>query len=158
MSFMAFQLLATWVFIKTPHVRHYIKKIILTRLCPVPCIHVSELSQHGSGNGLSPIRRQAITWTNADWLLIGPLGTNFSEIRIEIQNFHSRKCVWKCRLRNVGNFVKGEILSSSMSQRIYTRPCCIHFFIQRLLVHTRDLFTLILQAYFTGIVAFLSQF
>ena len=30
-----------------------------------------------SGNGLSPSRRQAITWTNAPILLIGPLGANF---------------------------------------------------------------------------------
>ena len=45
----------------------------------------------GSGNGLSPVRRQAITWTNADLLLIGPFGTNFNEIRIEIQNFSFTK-------------------------------------------------------------------
>ena len=30
----------------------------------------------GSGNGLSPVRRQAITWTNADLLSIEPLGAN----------------------------------------------------------------------------------
>ena len=41
----------------------------------------------GSDNGLSPIRRQAIIWTNAGILSIGPLWTNFSEIRIEIHNF-----------------------------------------------------------------------
>ena len=38
----------------------------------------------GSGNGLSPVRRQAITWTRADLLSIGPLGTYFNEMRIEI--------------------------------------------------------------------------
>ena len=32
-------------------------------------------------------RRQAIIWTNAGILLIGPLGTNFSEILIEIHIF-----------------------------------------------------------------------
>ena len=31
----------------------------------------------GSVNGLSPVRRQAINWTNIDW---PPLGRNFSEI------------------------------------------------------------------------------
>ena len=36
----------------------------------------------GSDNGLSPNRHQAITWTNAGILLIGPLGTNFNEILI----------------------------------------------------------------------------
>ena len=38
----------------------------------------------GSHNGLSPIRRQAIIWTNAGILSIEPLGTNFCEIFIEI--------------------------------------------------------------------------
>ena len=33
----------------------------------------------GPDNGLSPILRQAIIWTNAGLLSIGPLGTNFSE-------------------------------------------------------------------------------
>ena len=33
-------------------------------------------------------------------LLIGPLGTNFSDILIGIQHFHSRKSIWKCRLRD----------------------------------------------------------
>ena len=32
-------------------------------------------------------RYQAIIWTNAGILFIGPLGTNFSEISIEIQTF-----------------------------------------------------------------------
>ena len=40
----------------------------------------------GSGNGLAPVGRQAITWNNAALLLIGPLGTNFSEILIIIPN------------------------------------------------------------------------
>ena len=47
----------------------------------------SELANFGSGNDLSPIRHQAIAWTNVDLLSIGLLGTNFIEIRIEIQNF-----------------------------------------------------------------------
>ena len=46
----------------------------------------------GSGNGLVPNRGQAITWTNADLLSIGPLGTNFSEIQqIEILSFSFKK-------------------------------------------------------------------
>ena len=44
-----------------------------------------------SGNGLSPVWRQAITWTNADLLSIRPLGTNFSEIWIKIQKFSFTK-------------------------------------------------------------------
>ena len=41
----------------------------------------------GSDNGLPPDRRQAIIWTNAGIMLIGPLGTNFSEILFGIQTF-----------------------------------------------------------------------
>ena len=45
----------------------------------------------GSDNGLSPVRRQAIIWTNTGILLIGPLGTNFSEILSEIHTFSFKK-------------------------------------------------------------------
>ena len=61
-------------------------------LCKIIClsfeiIHLSitemfKLIIIGSDNGLSPGRRQAIIWTNAGILLIGPLGTNFIEILI----------------------------------------------------------------------------
>ena len=47
-------------------------------------ICVSKLTITGSDNGLSPGRLQAIIWTNAGILLIGPLGINFSENSIEI--------------------------------------------------------------------------
>ena len=42
-------------------------------------ICVGKLSIIGSDNGLLPGRRQAIIWTNARVLVIGPLVTNFSE-------------------------------------------------------------------------------
>ena len=54
-------------------------------------IYVSKIIIIGSDDGLSPDRRQAIIWTNAGMLLIGPLGTNFSEILIEIQIFQFKK-------------------------------------------------------------------
>ena len=47
-------------------------------------ICVSNLTIIGSDNGLSPGRRLSIIWTNAEILLIGPFGTHFSEILIEI--------------------------------------------------------------------------
>ena len=50
-------------------------------------ICVGNLTIIGSDNGLSPGRRQAIILTNAGILLIGPLGTNFNGILIEIQTF-----------------------------------------------------------------------
>ena len=63
----------------------------LTHWGRVTHICVGKLTIVGSDNGLSPERRQAIIWTNAGILLIGPLGTNFSEILIEIQTFSLKK-------------------------------------------------------------------
>ena len=65
-------------------------------------ICISKLTNIGSDNGLSPGRRQAIVWNNAVILLIGPLGTNFSEILIGIQTFslkkiHLKMSFAKCR-------------------------------------------------------------
>ena len=57
----------------------------MTHIC------VSKLTIIGSDNGLSPGQRQTIIWTNAGILLIWPLGTNFSEILIEIQTFSLKK-------------------------------------------------------------------
>ena len=54
-------------------------------------ICVGNLTIIGSDNGLSPGRRQAITWTNVGILLIWPLGTNFSEMLIEIHTFSFKK-------------------------------------------------------------------
>ena len=48
----------------------------MTHIC------VGNLTIVGLDNGLPPGRRQAIIWTNARILLIGPLGKNFSEIVI----------------------------------------------------------------------------
>ena len=54
-------------------------------------ICIGNLTIIGSDNGLSPDRRQAIIWTNAEIMLIGPLGTNFSEILIKIHTFLFKK-------------------------------------------------------------------
>ena len=54
-------------------------------------ICVGNLTIIGSDNGLSPGRRQAITRTNVGILLIGPLGTKFSEKLIEIHAFSFKK-------------------------------------------------------------------
>ena len=63
----------------------------LTHWGRVPHICVSKLTIIGSENGLSPGRRQAFIWTNTGVLLIGPLGTNFREILIEIDTFSFTK-------------------------------------------------------------------
>ena len=63
----------------------------LTHWGRVTHICVVKLTIIGSDNGLSPGRRQAIIWTNAWLLLIGPLGTNFTEILIGNQTFSFKK-------------------------------------------------------------------
>ena len=60
---------------------------VLTHLGWVSHICASKLTSIVSDNGLSLGRRQAIIWTNAWILLIGPLGTNSSEIIIGIRTF-----------------------------------------------------------------------
>ena len=78
----------------------------LTHWGRVTHICVSDLTIIGSDNGLSPGRRQAIIWTNAELLLNGSLGTNFHEILIEI-------------LENVFENVVCEMAS------ILSRPQCV---------------------------------
>ena len=63
------------------HQRHLIHWGRVTHVC------VSKITIIGWDNGLSPGRRQAIIWTSVAIFLIGPLGTNFSEILIEIYTF-----------------------------------------------------------------------
>ena len=65
--------------------------LFLTHWGRVTHICANKLTIIGSDNCLSPGRRQAIIWTNAGILLIGTLGTNFSEILIEICAFSFMK-------------------------------------------------------------------
>ena len=102
-------------------------------------ICVSKLTIIGSDNGLSPEQRQAIIWTNAGMLLIGALGTNFSEISIEIhQFFYSSKCIRIC-LQICGHFVWERWVNNNWNinmikalhdgpiiRTIHQWPQCIH--------------------------------
>ena len=69
--------------------------MMLTHWGRVTHIYVGNFIIIGSDNGFSPGRCQAIIWTNAGILLIGPLGTNFSEILIEIHIFSFKKMYLK---------------------------------------------------------------
>ena len=63
----------------------------LTHWGRVTHICVGNLTLIGPDNGLLPGGRQAIIWTNAGILWIGPLGTNVSEILIKILTFSFKK-------------------------------------------------------------------
>ena len=68
---------------------------VLTHWGRVAHIFVGKITIIGSDNGLSPGRRQAIIWANAGILLIGPLGTNFSQFFIGIRTFSFKKMYLK---------------------------------------------------------------
>ena len=68
---------------------------VLTHWGRVMQICVDNLTIIGSDNGLSPGRRQSIIRTNAWILLIGPLGTHFSEMLIGIQTFSFKRIYLK---------------------------------------------------------------
>ena len=74
-----------------PAAMHKSYHFMLTHSGRVMHICVSKLTIIGSDNGLSPDRRQAIIWTNTGIFLIGPLGTNFSEILIANHTFSFKK-------------------------------------------------------------------
>ena len=81
------------------HFKGQLSPVFLKHATLVPIIHwgrathiyVSKLTIIASDNGLSPGRRQTIIWNNAGILLIGLLGTKFSEILIEILTFSFKK-------------------------------------------------------------------
>ena len=69
-------------------------------------IYVGHQTIIGSDNGLSPGRHQAINHLNQCWnVVIGPLGSNFSGILIEIRMFSFKKMHLKTYLQNGGPFV-----------------------------------------------------
>ena len=86
-------------------------KILLTDWGRVTHICVGSLTIIGSANGLSPDRRQAITWTNAGILLNGS----------QFMHFHSRKCIRKRRLRNGAHFVSAPMCCVTIDYDVITR-------------------------------------
>ena len=102
-------------------------------------ICVNKLNIISSDNGLSPERRQAIIWSNAGVLLIGPVGTNFSEISIEIYIFSFKKMHLKMSSGNWQPFCLGiNVLTSlSMPSKVlspwnWVLECSYHFEIWQL--------------------------
>ena len=69
----------------------------------------------GSDNGLSPGHHEAIIWTCAGMLLIGPIGSIFNDILIKFIQFHSRNSSSKSRLKNGGHFVSAAMCQSHVT-------------------------------------------
>ena len=75
----------------------------MTHIC------VGKLGIIGSLVGGKPLSEPMLEYCS----LIGPSGTNFGEILIEILTFSFKKCVWKCRLRSDGHFATVSIAMCS---------------------------------------------
>ena len=90
------------------HLRLFLS-VQLTHWGRVTHICVRKLIIIGSDNGLSPGRCQAIIWNNDEILLIGPLGTNFDEISIEIYTFLFKKVHLKISSEICSHFVSASM-------------------------------------------------
>ena len=126
----------------------------MTHIC------VNNITIIGSDNGLSPDRRQAIIWTIAGLLLIGPLGTNFSEILIKILTFSFRKMRLKVSSAKQRPFCLGlnVLINPSVSDRDYPLNQYLRILGQRLfcdsdggyyatMIWTQDVFLLFSQVF-----------
>ena len=97
---------------------------------------ISKLTSIGSDNGLSPGRRQAIIWTNAGILVIGPLGTNLSEILIKIHTFWFKKMHLKMLSRKRQPFCLSlNVLNASLPCGVWAWHVLNKFF------HVSDMLT-----------------
>ena len=114
-------------------VRHFF--FALTHWDRVTHICVGNLAIIGLDNGLSPGRRQAITWANDGLLLIGPLGTNFSQILLGIQTFSFKKMHFKmssvkwCPFYFGLNVLTGERKMSQSHTYYYYYSVCYWYFL-----------------------------
>ena len=92
-----------------------IAEVFLTHWGRMTHICVGNVTIIGADNGLSPYQRQAVIWTNAEILLIGHFGTNFSEISIKILLLSFTKMRLKVSSANWRPFCLGFLISSALS-------------------------------------------
>ena len=74
-----------------------------------------------------PVRHQAIIGTNTVLLLIGPLGTKFSDDLIKIHfpwRKCNRKCTWLCPLKNISHIVQASWPSDTYVRQ-WIRPSLV---------------------------------
>ena len=88
----------------------YLGRNVLTHWSRVTHICVSKLTIIGSDNGLSPDPHQAIIWTNAGLLLIGPL---------------RNKLQWNIEILT-SSFKKMRLKVSSAKRRPFCLPQCVN--------------------------------
>ena len=96
----------------------------LTHWGRVTHICIGNLTTIGSDNGLLPGRCQAIIWTNAG-ILIGPLGTNFSEILLGILTFSFKKMclkVWSVKWQPFCLCLNVVIFGAAIDSTMHIKP------------------------------------
>ena len=108
---------------------------VLTHWGQATYICISELTIIGSDAVMLPGWHQAIMWTNAGILLIGPMGTSFSEILMEIFTFSLKKMDLKmlsgkwgpfCFSLNVSNHNKTQ-QSMNYKHELYVLGCTAYW-------------------------------
>ena len=124
----------------------------LTHWGRVTNVCVGNLTTFVSDNGLSPGRRRAIIWTNAWMLLIGPLGTKFSDMLIGIQSFsfkemHLKMCEMSAILSQLQCVQKSMWLRNKVHQTYRGRSAAI--------VSTRNYTMLIMRCHWLQILVIL---
>ena len=98
---------------------------------------VGNLTIIGSDNGLSPGRRQAINWTSAGILLIGPLRTNFSEMVYRNSNIFFQQIAFEsvvCEMAGIlfgcippplsakrRSYIPSDTLKQKLNEHLYRR-------------------------------------
>ena len=110
--------------------------LLLTHWGRVMHLCISKLTSIASDNGLSPRRHQAIIWNSAGISLIGPLGTNFSEISIEIHTFSLKKICLKMSSAKCRPFCLG-LNGFVFSQQWFVSLCVLSLY-RRLLLWTSN--------------------
>ena len=90
--------------------------VLLTHWSRVTHLCVSKLSILGSDNGLSPRRRQ--DFLNQYWDIVNlTLGNKLQwNLNRNLIYFHSRKCIWKCRLENGDHLSPPQCVTGTISK------------------------------------------
>ena len=97
--------------------------VSLTHWGRVTHICVGKLTIIGSDNSLLPVRRQAITWTNAGILLIRTLATIFSEFLSKVHRFSFKKMRLKVSSAKWRPFCLGL---NELNGNIHRWICCLY--------------------------------
>ena len=105
-----------WFFVLCHHCQFLTHWVQVTHIC------MSKLTIIGSDNGLLPGLRQAIIWTNVGTSSIGPLGTQFSAILIEIHIFSFKKMHLKMLSRKWQPFCLGLWVAPLTLCHLYDWP------------------------------------